>query len=390
MTSPRVETETIEQTRQRETARTGRTRSARSNKILSSILVNGTLTLIALLWMIPVIGVLVSSFRNRFDIQTTAWWRIFPHREWVQTTTINPRDLGLDPTGPMTVEGITATFEEMRQGVQEGGRRVIWVGNRRIGNIQVQEQRWVTNTNFTLDNYRQVLLGRSMQVRQPDGSSQTVRGDDFSGAFLNSLAISIPSTVIPVLIAAFAAYGFAWMRFPGRRVMFILVVALLVVPLQVALVPLLRDFAGWRINGTFLAMWLAHTGFGLPLATYILFNYIRTLPRETLESAFIDGASHFTVFTRLILPLSVPALASFAIFQFLWVWNDYLVALIFLGGNPDYLIVTMRLANIVGDRGQDWHLLTAGAFVSMVMPLIVFFALQRYFVRGLLAGSVKG
>ena len=390
MTSARVETETVEQARQRETTRTGRTRSARSNKILSSILVNGTLTLIALLWMIPVIGVLVSSFRDRFDIQTTAWWRIFPHREWVQTTTINPRDLGLDPTGPMTVEGITATFEEMRQGVQEGGRRVIWVGNRRIGNIQVQEQRWVTNTNFTLDNYRQVLLGRSMQVRQPDGSVQTVRGDDFSAAFLNSLAISIPSTVIPVLIAAFAAYGFAWMRFPGRRVMFILVVALLVVPLQVALVPLLRDFAGWRINGTFLAMWLAHTGFGLPLATYILFNYIRTLPRETLESAFIDGASHFTVFTRLILPLSVPALASFAIFQFLWVWNDYLVALIFLGGNPDYLIVTMRLANIVGDRGQDWHLLTAGAFVSMVMPLIVFFALQRYFVRGLLAGSVKG
>ena len=166
--------------------------------------------------------------------------------------------------------------------------------------------------------------------------------------------------------------------------------ALLVVPLQIALVPILKDYSRLNLNGTFLAIWLAHTGFGLPLATYLLFNYISTLPRETLESAFIDGASHFTVFTRLILPLSVPALASFAIFQFLWVWNDYLVALIFLGSDPNFQVVTMRLANIVGDRGQDWHLLTAGAFISMLLPLIVFFSLQRYFVRGLLAGSVKG
>jgi alpha-glucoside transport system permease protein len=168
------------------------------------------------------------------------------------------------------------------------------------------------------------------------------------------------------------------------------VVALLVVPLQIALVPILRDYSRLGINGTFLAIWLAHTGFGLPLATYLLFNYISTLPRETLESAFIDGASHFTVFTRLILPLSIPALASFAIFQFLWVWNDYLIALIFLGSDPNTQVVTMRLANIVGDRGQDWHLLTAAAFLTMILPLTVFFSLQRYFVRGLLAGSVKG
>jgi alpha-glucoside transport system permease protein len=168
------------------------------------------------------------------------------------------------------------------------------------------------------------------------------------------------------------------------------VVALLVVPLQIALVPVLRDFARINLNGTFLGIWLAHTGFGLPLAIYLLYNYIRGLPRETLESAYIDGASHFTVFTRLILPLSVPALASFAIFQFLWVWNDYLVALIILGPDPNYRVVTMHLAAIVGDRGQDWHLLTAGAFVTMILPLLVFFGLQRYFVRGLLAGSVKG
>jgi len=202
--------------------------------------------------------------------------------------------------------------------------------------------------------------------------------------------VAIPSTIIPILIAAFAAYGFAWMNFPGRRFWFIVVVALLVVPLQIALVPVLRDFAGLDLNGTFLGIWLAHTGFGLPLATYLLFNYISGLPRETLEAAFIDGASHFTIFTRLILPLSIPALASFAIFQFLWVWNDYLVALIILGPDPNVRVVTMKLASIVGDRGQDWHLLTAGAFVSMLVPLVVFFSLQRYFVRGLLAGSVKG
>jgi alpha-glucoside transport system permease protein len=202
--------------------------------------------------------------------------------------------------------------------------------------------------------------------------------------------VSVPSTVIPILIAAFAAYAFAWMKFPGRRWMFILIVALLVVPLQIALVPILRDYKALNLNGTFLAIWLAHTGFGLALATYLLYNYISSLPRDILESAFIDGASHFTVFTQLILPLSIPALASFAIFQFLWVWNDYLVALIFLGGNPEFELVTQRMAAIVGSRGSEWHLLTAGAFVSMVLPLLVFFSMQRFFVRGLLAGSVKG
>jgi alpha-glucoside transport system permease protein len=180
------------------------------------------------------------------------------------------------------------------------------------------------------------------------------------------------------------------MNFPGRRPFFILIVGLLVVPLQLALVPILRDYNSLGLNGTFLAVWLAHTGFGLALATYLLYNYISTLPRETLESAFIDGASHFTVFTRLVLPLSVPALASFAIFQFLWVWNDYLVALTFLGVDPTYKVVTQRLADLTGTFGNDWHLLTAGAFFTMLLPMIVFFALQRYFVRGLLAGSVKG
>jgi alpha-glucoside transport system permease protein len=356
------------------------------------LLVNGTLLLLVLVWSVPTLGLFVSSFRDRFDLQTSGWWTVFPHREWETVTVLDPKELSLDPQGVMSVEGVEATFEEMRAGVESpnGDTRLTWVGNRRLGRIEVQRRIWTTTWNFTLDNYEQVLLGRSFEIRRPDGTVERAPGQDMSQAFLNSLAVAVPSTVIPILIAAYAAYAFAWMRFPGRRVMFIGVVGLIVVPLQIALVPILRDYNRLGLNGTFLAMWLAHTGFGLALATYLLFNYIRSLPRDILESAFIDGASHFTIFNRLILPLSMPALASFAIFQFLWVWNDYLVALVILGIDPSNKVVTQRLADLTGTFGNAWHLLTSGAFITMLLPLLVFFSLQRYFVRGLLAGSVKG
>ncbi|MBK6644856.1 MAG: carbohydrate ABC transporter permease [Anaerolineales bacterium] len=360
-------------------------------KQFGKFLVNLTLLILVLLWTVPTVGIFVSSFRNRDKIDTSGWWMIFPHREWQPVRELDPKALGLDPNSVMTIEGVSGTFEEFRAGIETpDGKRLTWIGNKRIGKLEVQAQVWAVDWDFSLDNYRQVLGGQDFEFKRPDGSVEVVPGDNMVNAFLNSLAVAIPSTVIPILIAAFGAYAFAWMKFPGRRAMFILVVALLVVPLQIALVPILRDYKALNLNGTYLAIWLAHTGFGLALATYLLYNYISGLPRDILESAFIDGASHFTVFTTLVLPLSVPALASFAIFQFLWVWNDYLVALIFLGGNPEFELVTQRMAAIVGSRGQDWHLLTAGAFVSMLLPLIVFFSLQRFFVRGLLAGSVKG
>jgi alpha-glucoside transport system permease protein len=357
-----------------------------------AIIVNGSLLLLVLIWSIPTIGLFVSSFRDRFEIQTSGWWTVFPHREWETIAKSDPKVLGLDPDSVMEVEGVMGTFEELREGVQsaDGNTRVTWVGNKRLGRIEVQQQVWAVNWNFTLDNYRQVIGGTDREITLPDGTVEVFPGQDMSQAFLNSFAVTIPSTVIPILIAAFAAYGFAWMKFPGRRFLFIMIVALLVVPLQIALVPILSDYKVLGLNGTFLAIWLAHTGFGLALATYLLFGYISTLPREMLESAFIDGASHFTVFIRLVLPLSVPALASFAIFQFLWVWNDYLVALVFLGVDPSFKVLTQRLADLTGTFGNAWHLLTAGAFVTMILPLVVFIALQRYFVRGLLAGSVKG
>jgi alpha-glucoside transport system permease protein len=224
----------------------------------------------------------------------------------------------------------------------------------------------------------------------------------FRNAFLNSLAVAVPATVIPITVAAFAAYAFSWMEFRGRFFLFVLVVGLLVVPLQMTLIPILKLYTGGakiggvtvfpnlKLSGTFLGIWLAHTAFGLPLATYLLRNYIGSLPSSIIESAKIDGADHFTIFWRLVVPLSVPALAAFTIFQFLWVWNDFLVAYVFLGGTKKNQVLTYALFSLSGSHGQDWHLLTAAAFVTMALPLLVFFSLQRYFVRGLTAGSVKG
>ena len=226
---------------------------------------------------------------------------------------------------------------------------------------------------FTTDNYFAVLTRNNL------GQS-----------FLNSLIISIPATVIPIMIAAFAAYAFAWMNFPGRDILFVLVVGLLVVPLQAALIPVLQLSVNLGIVGTFPAVWLAHTAFGLPFAIFLLRNFFGAMPREMFESASIDGATPTTAFFRLALPLAVPAIASLVIFQFMWVWNDLLVALVLVGGFPQVAPMTVTIANLVDSLGRGWHLLTAAAFISTLLPLIVFFGLQRYFVRGILGGSVKG
>jgi alpha-glucoside transport system permease protein len=212
---------------------------------------------------------------------------------------------------------------------------------------------------------------------------------DMGKAFVNSLAITLPATIIPILIAAFAAYAFTFMQFPGRDFLLILIVALLVVPTQVALVPLLQIYGSLGLNGTFLAIWLAHIGFGMPLAVYIIRNYMATLPKEVIESAKIDGASHFQTFWRLILPMSTPVLASVAMFQFVGGWNDLLNALVFIGSG-DNKPMTIALVQLLGAQGQGWQLVTAGAFFTMIVPILVFLSLQRYFVRGLTAGSVKG
>lgn len=254
----------------------------------------------------------------------------------------------------------------------------IFISSLRPGSAVTQTGWWTAlfgpfQADWTLANYEAVLGGENM-----------------ANAFMNSLIVSIPATVIPITIAAFAAYAFAWMRFPLRGTLFMVVVALLVVPLQMALIPVQDIYQTLGINQTFLGVWLAHSAFGLPLAIFLLYNFISQLPGDLFETASIDGATHFQMFTRVVLPLSVPALAAFAIFQFLWVWNDLLVALVFLGATDERSVMTLELSRLVGGRGQQWHLLTAGAFVTMILPVMVFLALQRYFVRGILSGSVKG
>ena len=266
------------------------------------------LVLICLVWMVPVIGTLITSFRTVDDATSSGWWTVFG-------------SLG----------------------------------------------------DLTLSNYDEALNGTA----------------NMSDGFWNSLAITLPATFIPVLIAAFAAYAFTFMEFPGRDVLFLTIVAMLVVPNYVALVPMLKIYGTLEMNGTFPAAWLAHIGFGMSLAIYILRNYMATLPRTIIESAKIDGASHFQTFYRLVLPMSVPALASFAIFQFLWVWNDLLVALVFIGPGENAPL-TISLSSLKGELGQGWNLVTAGTMVTMLVPILVFLLLQRYFVRGMTAGAVKG
>lgn len=247
---------------------------------------------------------------------------------------------------------------------------------------QIKSTGWwsfFAHPDFTLDNYRMVMYGAKSQ-------------GDLASYFMNSLVITIPATVAPLLIATMAAYAFSVLKWRGRDTVFVAVFALQIVPLQMALIPLLRVFSGTTVAEMFpfMSIWVAHTIFALPLAIFLLHNFMAEVPRELVEAAQVDGAGHVTTFVRLMLPLMVPAIASFAIFQFLWVWNDLLVGLTFSGGQDLTQPLTARLASMAGSRGQDWHLLTAGAFVSMIIPLIVFMTLQRYFVRGLMAGSVKG
>ena len=233
----------------------------------------------------------------------------------------------------------------------------------------------IVNPEFTLDNYQEALFG---------GSTNLIN------YFVNSVVITLPAVIIPISIALLAAYGFAWIDFKGRNFLFIAVFALQVVPLQIALIPLLSTYVDWGINRTFWTVWLSHSIFALPLAIFLLHNFMKDIPRSLVEAARVDGAGHVKIFFKVLLPILTPAIASFAIFQFLWVWNDLLVSLTFTGATPNVAPLTVQVAQMAGTRGGQWHILTAGAFISMIVPVAVFLFLQRYFVRGLLAGSVKG
>ncbi len=280
--------------------------SERLSRIVTKSPIHIALAIVGLIWLLPTIGLLITSFRPASEIFTTGWWEVF------------------------------------------GGR-----------------------LNFTLDNYATVLGSQGML-----------------DAFINSVSITVPATIFPVVLAALAAFGFAWIDFPFRDTLFLVVVGLLLVPLQMTLIPLVELFASLGIFGTFIGLWVAHTAFALPFGIFLLRNFFITLPRDLIEAARIDGAGNVKIFRMIVLPLSVPALASFAIFQFLWTWNDLLMALVF-APRPGGLPMTTQVNSLLGTFGTEWHLLAAASFLIMAVPLIVFFSLQRYFVQGLLAGSVK-
>ena len=387
-------------------------------KFFSNLPVHVILIGLCAIWLLPAIGLFVTSFRPIQAIDTSGWWQVLgPPRgetEFTQScATCHGSDgkklTNADLTDPSLItnfqrgSNLLAMLKTQINGQPhmqdvatpsdiQASNLVAYLQN--ISGIQPQPR-------FTLNNYIDAIVGyRGTATYTQDCASGTQPPDlncnitdlanprGMGRAFINSIAVTVPAVVLPILIAAFAAYAFSWFHFPGRTWMFALLVGLQVVPLQMTLVPISQLYAQLHLNGTFLGIWLFHTGFGLPYAIYLLRNFIGNLPRELMESAYLDGASHFTAFYRLVLPLSVPAIASLAIFQFLWVWNDLLVALVFLGSsNP---VLTYQIANMVTSLGIGWQLLTAAAFVSMALPMIIFFALQRYFVRGMLTGAVKG
>ncbi|MEL6609999.1 MAG: carbohydrate ABC transporter permease [Pseudomonadota bacterium] len=356
------------------------------------------------MWLFPTVGLFVSSFRTVDQIGSSGWWSALSTQEQ-QNGAIRIAGEEFEEGGLFVIEG--NLFDNEGTEVLNWGTssrapsdfapgdtaelsrdRTVTLqadGSFRMTAVESQEgarlPRVFTTTSsppeFTFNNYRFMLF-------DPENS------EGMAKAFFNTLTVTIPATIIPILVAAFAAFALAWMDFPGRALLVAVVVGLLVVPLQLALIPLLKLHLNVGIGKGYLGVWLAHTGFGLPLAIYLLRNYMAGLPRDIIENARVDGATDFQIFTKIILPLSFPALASFAIFQFLWTWNDLLVAKVFLiDSTGQTTVMTNQIVELLGTRGGNWEILATAAFVSIAVPLIVFFALQKFLVRGLLAGSVK-
>ena len=363
--------------------------------------------LLVALWLFPTIGLLVSSFRTADQISGSGWWNaMFPSVQNVVIRAADPDDFReqrgdlyvvegnlFDGEGEAVISvwgtssraidvytaGETADLGDGESFKLQANGDYVWSGN--DDQISGRAQRVFATAKappkFTLGNYAQVLFS---------GSST----DGMAKAFFNTFTVTIPATIIPIMIAAFAAYALAWMDFPGRALLIAIVVGLLVVQLQLALIPLLKLHLNIGIGKGYLGVWMAHTGFGLPLAIYLLRNYMIGLPRDIIENAKVDGATDFQIFTKIVLPLSFPALASFGIFQFLWTWNDLLVAKVFLiDATGETTVMTNQIVELLGTRGGNWEILATAAFVSIAVPLVVFFSMQRFLVRGLLAGSVK-
>ncbi len=390
----------------------------RIKMILSGLPTHVVLIGLGLIWLVPTIGLLITSFRPFQEINQSGWWTaLAPPRgaeEYSQTCASchgsNGKEIATaDLTDPELIGKYSRSIKLLAMLKQEVD------GQPHLQDAPMPEPQQAADIadylkrisgiaaspRFTLNNYIDAVMGyrgtanyatdcatgeQALDLNCNVSDVMNPRG--MGRAFINSLLVTIPCVVLPLLFASFAGYAFSWLDFPGRMLLFALLVGMQIVPLQMTLIPISRMYARLGMNGTFIGIWLFHTGFGLPYAIYLMRNFIGSLPREIFESAYLDGMSHWTIFYKLALPLSLPALASLAIFQFLWIWNDLLVALVFLGGQKP--VLTYQISNMVSSLGAGWHLLTAAAFISMALPMIVFFALQRFFVRGMMAGAVKG
>ncbi len=359
------------------------------------------------IWTIPTLGILVSSLRDKDQIIASGWWNSFASSSQTGAGRLPAASAQTQKDGKYVIQGNLFTDGAARDisafGIKAAAPTQYTAGSTAdLGDgVSLQVN---ADGSFVLSSPKAFEGDRGQRVYYASSAPPKFTTENYKNvllsegigrSFMNSLTVTIPATVIPILIAAFAAYALAWMRFPGRALLIAVIIGLLVVPLQMSLIPLLKLYNGVGTffgvpSKTYLGIWLAHTGFGLPFAIYLLRSYIAGLPREIMESARIDGASDFEIFVKIVLPLSFPVLASFAIFQFLWVWNDLLVAMVFLGTEADQIVLTAKLNALLGSRGGNWEILTTSAFITIIVPLIVFFSLQRYFVRGLLAGSVKG
>ncbi len=392
--------------------------SASLRRTFGSLPTHVILIILCALWLIPTIGLLVTSIRPFQSVTSSGWWTVGAPPTGQATYQQNCASCHgsdgkqistADLTNPDLIRkynrstSLIALLKKPINGQPHMGSIAIPNVNdaadiatylRRISGIDAPP-------TFTINNYIDALVGyrgttnyvtdcanhtQSTDLHCNASDLQNSRG--MAVAFVNTLIVAVPSTILPIIFAAFAAYAMSWMHFKGRNLLFAVLVGLQIVPLQMTLIPISRLYAQLGLNGTFVGIWLFHTGFGLPYAIYLTRNFLGALPTELFEAAYMDGAGHWDVFRRMALPLSIPALASLAIFQFLWIWNDLLVALVFLGAQ--HPVLTYQISTLVSSLGAGWQLLTAAAFISMLLPMIVFFSMQRYFVRGLLAGSVKG
>jgi alpha-glucoside transport system permease protein len=400
---------------------------AKLNKFFNRLPLHLAVVVMCLLWVVPTIGLFVTSFRSREAVRESGWWTVFAKQPVAGQSEYNTYCASCHGADGKKISTADLSNPAVADQYTRAINLLVYLRDPAQGHPPLDNPPLPTNATeaqdilapileymgtlsgqknitgqLTLNNYLDALVGYKGTANYASdcankvastlavfncNASDLLNQAGMGRAFLNTVIVAIPATLLPILFGALAAYAFAWLDFKGRQWMFAMLVGLQIVPLQMVLVPIARLFVGVGIQSTFLAIWLFHTGFGLPYSIYLMRNFISGLPREIFESVYLDGANHWVAFRSMALPLAMPAIASLGIFQFLWVWNDFLVAKVFLTNKP---VLTVQITNLIDPLGNNWNILTGAAFLSFILPMIVFFAFQRYFARGLLSGSVKG